>query len=65
MDKYHVAKASYPGYAGLEDDQIRLLCVEPALDDDGPVRGTFNVASLAHAPDYEALSYTWGDSAFS
>ncbi|KAI9155682.1 HET-domain-containing protein [Paramyrothecium foliicola] len=46
---------------------IRLLCLEPATSPDDDLRATFILADLddAQRPDYEALSYVWGNSGFS
>ncbi|KAM6507199.1 hypothetical protein FALCPG4_018581 [Fusarium falciforme] len=48
------------------DTQIRLITLLPAEDPSeggksmDPIQCTLQVWSLAQAPDYEALSYTWG-----
>ncbi|PVH85219.1 HET-domain-containing protein, partial [Cadophora sp. DSE1049] len=47
-------------------DTIRLINVLPskAADNDKNLECIFSVVSLADNPDFVALSYTWGDSAF-
>lgn len=48
------------------DTQIRLITLLPAEDhseggkDMDPIQCTLQVCSLTQAPEYEALSYTWG-----
>ncbi|KAI0914902.1 heterokaryon incompatibility protein-domain-containing protein [Ustulina deusta] len=41
-------------------DEIRLLTLDPGLDDD-EISCTLNHYNLTNNPKYEALSYTWGD----
>lgn len=43
----------------LPSDHIRLLCIEPGLDD-SPIRCRLLTTSLESSPPNEALSYTWG-----
>ncbi|KAF8857508.1 hypothetical protein BDZ45DRAFT_744321 [Acephala macrosclerotiorum] len=42
------------------DSSIRLVALEPGADDE-PVRCSVVYASLDDEPNYEALSYVWGD----
>ena len=42
----------------LQTDEIRLLVLEPGVS---PIRCAFQKANLSNSPEYEALSYTWGD----
>lgn len=44
----------------LEREQIRLLHVQPGEFHE-PVSATMSVAYLGDHPEYEALSYVWGD----
>ncbi|TVY48619.1 Heterokaryon incompatibility protein 6,OR allele [Lachnellula cervina] len=50
-------------YTELDKSQnlIRLLHLSPASSQDDTIRCRFTVALLDDEPDYEALSYTWGD----
>ncbi|KAH8668562.1 heterokaryon incompatibility protein-domain-containing protein [Xylariales sp. PMI_506] len=51
-------------YAKLKShDSIRLVQIEPASNDNSPdqVHITIMETSLTAAPDFEAVSYTWGD----
>lgn len=45
----------------LESDEIRLLEVSPATDRADRIKCTLRTVLLAEAPDYEAVSYVWGD----
>ncbi|KAJ0423594.1 heterokaryon incompatibility protein-domain-containing protein [Aspergillus carlsbadensis] len=50
-----------PVYAPLRrEDEIRLLVLEPGTGKD-PIRCRLEHAVLSEKPDYEALSYVWGD----
>jgi hypothetical protein len=50
------------GYTALgSSDYIRLILIQPE-DDMQPLRLTFKTVKLTEAPDYVALSYTWGGS---
>jgi hypothetical protein len=53
-------------YAPLQGrNVIRLLQLEPNPDESAPIYGTFQSISLdADPPDFEALSYVWGDPTF-
>lgn len=44
----------------LHDGEIRVLTLH-AADVLGPIVCSLQVAVLDERPDYEALSYTWGD----
>ncbi|KAI0098080.1 HET-domain-containing protein [Nemania sp. FL0031] len=45
-----------------ERDEIRIIHLLPHGDDpDAPIRCRFEHVKLAERPEYEALSYTWGD----
>jgi hypothetical protein len=50
-------------YSALNTDQnlIRLLRLSLASFEDDVIRCQFAVALLDDKPDYEALSYVWGD----
>jgi hypothetical protein len=50
-------------YTELNTDQdlIRLLHLSPASSEDEIIRCRFTVALLDNNPEYEALSYAWGD----
>ncbi|KAF6806917.1 heterokaryon incompatibility protein [Colletotrichum musicola] len=47
-------------YAPLETDQIRLIVLEPGRRSD-PIRCRILAQQLKDAPQYEAVSYTWGE----
>ncbi|KAF2642492.1 HET-domain-containing protein [Massarina eburnea CBS 473.64] len=50
-----------PVYSPIQqDDEIRLLVLEPGMDTD-PIRCRLKHALLRERPRYEALSYVWGD----
>ncbi|GKZ32473.1 hypothetical protein AbraIFM66950_001926 [Aspergillus brasiliensis] len=42
-------------------DEIRLFRLFPGVDEESMVQGALEVVPLDEAPDFEALSYTWGD----
>ncbi len=42
-------------------DDIRLLTLLPSKDETTEIEGFISHVSLARKPDYEALSYAWGD----
>ncbi|GKZ18502.1 hypothetical protein AbraIFM66951_003382 [Aspergillus brasiliensis] len=42
-------------------DEIRLFKLFPNVDENARVQGSLEVVPLDEAPDFEALSYTWGD----
>lgn len=42
---------------------FRLLVLHPAMDRDQPIRCSLLTSELDAKPDFEALSYCWGDSA--
>ncbi|KAJ3539484.1 hypothetical protein NM208_g5207 [Fusarium decemcellulare] len=44
----------------LQDDEIRLLVVKPGLFGE-PIRAKFLYTNLGEKPEFEALSYCWGD----
>jgi hypothetical protein len=44
-----------------EHQEIRLLTLQPAGAWDEPIRCTTSVVSLLDEPQYDALSYVWGD----
>lgn len=41
------------------DDDIRLLLIDPG--DDGPISGSLQYAKLTDAPDFDSISYCWGE----
>ena len=45
----------------LEGDQIRILDLLPSTNHDEIMQGETHVVSLADKPQYETLSYRWGD----
>lgn len=46
----------------LNRDQIRLICIDPAINDreSSPIHINLEVHSNDGGPEYEALSYAWG-----
>ncbi|PNY28865.1 Heterokaryon incompatibility protein 6 [Tolypocladium capitatum] len=52
-------------YAGrpldADTDSIRLVTIEPELNQDGLLTCRLNTTTFARRPAYEALSYRWGD----
>src|ERR1700761_9032894 len=46
----------------LDDNQIRLLTLLPDADP-APLHCQLQVADAVSPPEYEAISYTWGDNA--
>ncbi|EUC41293.1 hypothetical protein COCMIDRAFT_40509 [Bipolaris oryzae ATCC 44560] len=54
----------YHRYRPLQsNDSLRILTLHPSLKDSDPIACTIQHASLSDASlEYEALSYTWGDS---
>ncbi|KAL2839832.1 HET-domain-containing protein [Aspergillus pseudoustus] len=62
---YHAWEESRfrPPYTPLQrEDEIRLLVLEPGKGDD-PIQCRLRHAILSEKPEYEALSYVWGDPA--
>jgi hypothetical protein len=59
-----MSTSTYPIYNTLPDtsDNLRLLIVHGG-DVSEPIRCTLRIVSLHDKPSYDALSYTWGDSA--
>ncbi|WPH00873.1 heterokaryon incompatibility protein 6, or allele [Acrodontium crateriforme] len=56
------AKANNANYYDKDlatDDDIRLLLIEPG--DDGPISGSLQYAKLTDAPDFDSVSYCWGE----
>lgn len=45
----------------LGNDEIRLLELSPAANRADRIQCTLRTVLLAEAPDYEAVSYVWGD----
>ncbi|KAI8623272.1 heterokaryon incompatibility protein-domain-containing protein [Xylariaceae sp. FL1651] len=45
----------------ISGDRIRLLTLAASKDFTDPIRVSLSVASLSDKPEYEALSYCWGD----
>lgn len=46
------------------DDSVRILVLHPSVDNSDPIKCTIQQARLSDASlEYEALSYTWGDTA--
>ncbi|KAK3343592.1 heterokaryon incompatibility protein-domain-containing protein [Lasiosphaeria hispida] len=43
---------------------VRVLKIEPSPDKDAQLRASFHPVSLAESPEFEALSYVWGDANF-
>jgi len=43
---------------------IRLLCLEPCSNGTGELRAHFLLSCIDQPPEYEALSYTWGEPVF-
>jgi hypothetical protein len=54
------AIATAPLYRPLRGNQFRLLTIL-AGSDTGPIACSLNGHNIGTAPDYEALSYVWGD----
>ncbi|KIW84539.1 hypothetical protein Z517_03789 [Fonsecaea pedrosoi CBS 271.37] len=53
--------ARHPLYLPLlEGEVVRLIDLQPGVGDD-PVSLRLLIAELGHHPDYEAVSYVWGD----
>jgi hypothetical protein len=54
-----------PIYKPLDatQDSIRLVYIHPADDPDAPIQCTISEAKFSERPQYEALSYMWGDEA--
>lgn len=51
-----------PDYTPLQNtNDIRLLILDPGLPSDDHVSCSLSVVSLDDQPEYEALSYAWGD----
>ena len=50
-------------YTPLDPDRrfVRLIHLSPASTEDETIRCRFTVVSLDDEPQYEALSYVWGD----
>ncbi|PWY90588.1 HET-domain-containing protein [Aspergillus sclerotioniger CBS 115572] len=50
-------------YSALDPDrrEIRLLEICPNEDEENPIQGILRVVSLDDSPNFEALSYAWGD----
>lgn len=46
-----------------DKNEIRLLTIDPANDSQSLISCSLFIASLDHTPQYEALSYVWGDAA--
>ncbi|CAI9637473.1 unnamed protein product [Alternaria burnsii] len=59
-----MSTSTYPIYDALPDDSdhLRLLTVHAGGVSE-PIRCTLRTVSFRNKPSYEALSYTWGDSA--
>jgi hypothetical protein len=59
-----MSTSTYPIYTTLPDasDNLRLLIVHAGGVSE-PIRCTLRIVSLRNKPSYDALSYTWGDSA--
>src|ERR1700712_5462344 len=56
------SEPSIYNYNAIETgNHIRLLCVNPGEADD-PIHCTIVHVNLDDSPDFEALSYVWGDS---
>lgn len=49
-------------YSPLADSKnIRLLKLQPSIDRSAPIECTMEEADISTAPEYEALSYVWGN----
>jgi hypothetical protein len=50
---------SFSGYIPVDTarQEIRLVTIEPAKDDDLPIKCTLSFASLKEFPEFTALSY--------
>ncbi|KGO57237.1 Heterokaryon incompatibility [Penicillium expansum] len=44
-----------------DQEEIRLFTILPDNDRTRPIRGNLHIVSLYDSPDFEALSYTWGN----
>lgn len=51
----------YPPLPSNDRHAIRLVVLHPSQASHGVVECTLSLASLQESPDYEALSYVWGD----
>jgi hypothetical protein len=56
-----VGKLYQPLKVDAASPQIRLLSVRPASDPSTEINCTLCTTALATAPEYQALSYVWGD----
>jgi hypothetical protein len=54
---------SFSGYIPVDTpkQEIRLVAIELAKDDDLPIKCTLSVACSKESPEFMALSYVWGD----
>lgn len=50
-----------PRYSPLQDGRIRLLELAPTTEENSPIACKLSTVSPSQSPDYEALSYVWGD----
>ena len=48
-------------YRPLRPQQIRLLTLLPDEGEDGQILCNLNIVSLEDEPEYDAISYVWGD----
>jgi hypothetical protein len=62
MDPVRRSSMSKYIYQSLRhDDSIRVLVLEPAGRDDDPIRCRLEEKRLSENPQYEAVSYAWGE----
>ncbi|KXH36376.1 hypothetical protein CNYM01_13791 [Colletotrichum nymphaeae SA-01] len=65
QDAIHQLDKNGPGARPLLQDparQIRLFTLWPGTQE-SPIQGVFSVATLDDGPDYQCISYVWGDAA--
>ncbi|KAF4782002.1 heterokaryon incompatibility protein [Colletotrichum scovillei] len=63
QDAIHQLDRNEPGARPLLQDparQIRLFTLWPGTQE-SPIHGVFSVATLDDGPDYQCISYVWGD----
>lgn len=47
----------------VTEPHFRLVSIHPASEEEEPIRCSLTTTRMEDAPEYEALSYTWGDPA--
>jgi hypothetical protein len=50
-------------YSPLREDEIRLIRISPAANNDSQIEVNLSVTRRGNFPDYRLLTYTWGDPA--